>query len=131
MLLEHVMLVGLGGAIGSVLRYVTSLLAAHWLGDQFPYGTMIVNLVGAFVIGLVQQVGSDALLIPDNVRIFLTTGMMGGLTTYSTFSYETVRLMETGAWTEAWANIIVTTAVSIGLCFLGMAAGRLLIGVRG
>ena len=71
----------------------------------------------------------DSLLIPDNLRIFLTTGVMGGLTTYSTFSYETVRLMETGAWTQAWLNIAVTTTVAIGLCFLGMAAGRLLVGL--
>jgi len=123
-------LVGLGGAIGSVLRYLTSVLAAHWLGDQFPYGTMVVNLAGAFVIGFVQQIGADALLISDDLRIFLTTGMMGGLTTYSTFSYETVRLVEAGAWTSAWLNVAVTTAVAIGLCFLGMAAGRLLIGAR-
>jgi CrcB protein len=114
-----------------VLRYLTSVLAAHWLGDQFPYGTLVVNLVGSFAIGLVHQVGSDTLLIPDNLRVFLTTGVMGGLTTYSTFSYETVRLMETNAWTLAWLNIAVTTTVAIGLCFLGMATGRLLIGVRG
>ena len=124
------MLVGLGGAIGSVLRYLTSLLAVHWLGDQFPYGTLIVNLAGSFAIGLVHQLGSDALLVPDGLRIFLTTGIMGGLTTYSTFSYETVRLMETGAWTQAWINITVTTTVAIGLCLLGMAAGRHLLGLR-
>jgi CrcB protein len=124
------MLVGLGGAIGSVLRYLTSLLAVHWLGDQFPYGTLIVNLAGSFAIGLVHQLGSDALLVPDGLRIFLTTGIMGGLTTYSTFSYETVRLMETGAWTQAWINITVTTMVAIGLCLLGMAAGRHLLGMR-
>ena len=124
------MLVGLGGAIGSVLRYLTSVFAAHWLGDQFPYGTLIVNLVGSFAIGLVHQVGSDTLLIPDNLRLFLTTGIMGGLTTYSAFSYETARLMETNAWTLAWLNIAVTTTVAIGLCLLGMAAGRLLIGLR-
>ena len=125
------MLVGLGGAFGSVLRYLTSVLAVHWLGEQFPYGTLIVNLVGSFSIGLVHQLASDTLLIPDNLRIFLTTGVMGGLTTYSTFSYETARLMETGAWTQAWLNIAVTTAVAIGLCLLGMAAGRHLIGLRG
>jgi len=124
-------LVGLGGAIGSVLRYLTSVLAAHWLGEQFPYGTLIVNLVGSFAIGLVHQLASDTLLIPDNLRLFLTTGIMGGLTTYSAFSYETARLMETGAWTQAWLNIAVTTAVAIGLCLLGMAAGRHLIGLRG
>ena len=71
---------------------------------------------GAFVIGLVQQIGGEALLIPDNVRLFLTTGMMGGLTTYSTFSYETVRLMETNAWHQAWINIFVTTTTSRSAC---------------
>jgi len=126
-----VLLVGFGGAIGSILRFLTSILAAHWFGAEFPYGTMIVNLSGAFVIGVVQQIGGETLLIPDNVRIFLTTGMMGGLTTYSTFSYETVRLMETNAWHQAWINIFVTTTVCLGLCFLGMAVGRLVLTLRG
>jgi len=126
-----VLLVALGGAIGSVLRFLTSILAAHWFGAEFPYGTMIANLSGAFVIGLVQQIGGEALIIPDNVRVFLTTGMMGGLTTYSTFSYETVRLMETNAWSQAWINVVVTTAACLGLCFLGMAAGRLALTLRG
>ena len=125
------LLVGLGGAIGSILRFLTALVAAHWFGSEFPYGTLIVNLSGAFVIGLVQQVGGDSLLIPDSVRIFLTTGMMGGLTTYSAFTYETVRLMETNAWPQAWINIVVTTTVALGLCFLGMAVGRTLLSFRG
>lgn len=129
--MERILLVALGGAMGSVMRYVTSTLAALWFGVEFPYGTLIVNLSGAFVIGLVQEVGRDALLIPDSVRIFLTTGMMGGLTTYSTFSYETVRLMEAGAWHQAWINIIITTAICLCLCFLGIASGRFLLSVRG
>ena len=122
---------GVGGAIGSVLRFLTSLAAAQWLGADFPYGTLIVNLVGSFIIGFVQEIGGEALMIPDNIRLFLTTGVMGGLTTYSTFSYETVRLMETHAWTEAWLNIVVTAACALTLCFLGIAAGRLVIGLRG
>jgi len=65
-----VLLVGFGGAIGSILRFLTSILAAHWFGAEFPYGTMIANLSGAFAIGLVQQIGGETLLIPDNVRIF-------------------------------------------------------------
>lgn len=125
------LLVGFGGAIGSILRFLTSLVAAHWFGAEFPYGTLIVNLSGAFVIGLVQQIGGETLLIPDNVRIFLTTGMMGGLTTYSTFSYETVRLMETNAWHQAWINIFVTTTIALSLCFLGIAVGRLVLSLRG
>lgn len=125
------MLVGLGGAIGSILRLLVSLAAAQWLGADFPYGTLFVNLAGSFVIGFVQQIGGEALLIPDNVRLFLTTGMMGGLTTYSTFSYETIRLMETNAWQAAWVNVLVTTIAALGLCFLGIAAGRLVLGLRG
>ncbi len=125
------MLVGLGGAIGSVVRFLTSLVAAQWFGADFPYGTLVVNLVGAFTIGFVQEIGGEALMIPDNMRLFITTGIMGGLTTYSTFSYETVRLMETNAWNQAWINVVVTTTVALSLCFLGIAAGRAMISLRG
>ena len=125
------LLVGLGGAIGSILRFLTSIVAAHWFGAEFPYGTLIVNLSGAFVIGFVQQVGGETLLIPDNVRLFLTTGMMGGLTTYSAFSYETVRLMETSAWNQAWINVVVTTTIALSLCFLGISVGRFALSLRG
>lgn len=125
------MLVGLGGAIGSILRLLVSLAAAQWLGADFPYGTLFVNLAGSFVIGFVQQIGGEALLIPDNVRLFLTTGMMGGLTTYSAFSYETVHLIELGAWHYAVINVVLTTIACLLLCFLGIAVGRMLVPVRG
>jgi CrcB protein len=128
---ERALLITFGGAIGTLLRYLTSLMAAQWFGTEFPYGTLIVNLSGAFIIGLVQQLGTEALMIPDNTRLFLTTGMMGGLTTYSTFSYETVRLMESGAWSQAWINIFVTTVICLSLCFLGMGVGRVFVTPRG
>lgn len=128
---ERVLLIALGGALGTVLRYLTSGLAAQWLGVDFPYGTLIVNLVGSFLIGVIHQVGTESLVLPDDVRWFLTTGVMGGLTTYSAFSYETVRLMEARAWAVAWINVVVTTASCLTLCFLGIAAGRLLLGFRG
>lgn len=128
--MERALLITVGGAIGTLLRYLVSLLASQWLGTEFPYGTLIVNVSGAFVIGLVQQLGTEALLIPDNLRLFLTTGMMGGMTTYSTFSYETVQLMETGSWGQAGMNILVTTVICLGLCFLGMGVGRMLVTPR-
>ena len=129
--MERALLITFGGAIGTLLRYLTSLMAAQWFGTEFPYSTLIVNLSGAFIIGLVQQLGTEALMIPDSTRLFLTTGMMGGLTTYSTFSYETVRLMESGAWSQAWINIFVTTVICLSLCFLGMGVGRVFVTPRG
>ena len=120
----------LGGAIGTGLRYLTSGMAARWLGADFPYGTLIVNVVGSFLIGFIQHVGTVSLLIPETTRLFLTVGIMGGLTTYSSFSYETIRLAQIGAWGQAWVNVLVTTALCVGVCFLGIAAGRLIVGVR-
>lgn len=127
----RLLIICLGGATGTGLRYLTGLMAARWWGDDFPYGTLIVNLSGAFIVGFVQQIGRETMLIPDDLRLFLTTGMMGGFTTYSAFSYESVRLMETGAWHQAWVNIFVTTTVCLSLCFLGIAVGRLVLTMRG
>ena len=120
----------LGGAIGTGLRYVTSGVAARWLGADFPYGTLIVNIVGSFLIGLIQQIGTTTLVMPEATRLFLTVGIMGGLTTYSSFSYETVQLVAAGAWGQAWTNVLATTALCLAMCFLGIAVGRLVVGVR-
>ena len=128
--MERLLLICLGGAIGTGLRYLASGLAARWLGAEFPYGTLIVNVVGSFLIGLIQQIGIATLLVPEATRLFLTVGIMGGLTTYSSFSYETVRLVEVGAWGQAGVNVLATTALCLVVCFLGIAVGRLVVGVR-
>ena len=128
--MARVLLVAAGGAVGSAVRYLVALAAVAWLGPTFPWGTLAVNLVGSFLIGLVQQLAVEALVLGEDTRLFLTTGVMGGLTTYSAFSYETVRLFETGAAWQAWLNVIVTTAVCLGLCFLGLTTGRVLLAPR-
>ena len=125
--MERFLFICLGGAIGTGLRYLTANLAVRWLGADFPYGTLIVNVVGSFLIGLIQQVGATSLLIPETTRLFLTVGIMGGLTTYSSFSYETLRLAQIGAWSQAWINVLVTTAVCLGVCFLGIVVGRMIV----
>jgi CrcB protein len=124
---ERFLFICLGGAIGTGLRYLTASLAVRWLGADFPYGTLIVNVVGSFLIGLIQQVGATSLLIPETTRLFLTVGIMGGLTTYSSFSYETLRLAQIGAWGQAWINVLVTTAVCLGVCFFGIVVGRMIV----
>jgi CrcB protein len=128
--MERFLVVCLGGAIGTGLRYVTGGLAARWLGADFPYGTLIVNVVGSFLIGLIHEIGTTTPIISESTRLFLTVGIMGGLTTYSAFSYETVRLAQSGAWGHAWINVLATTALCLAVCFLGMATGRLVVGLR-
>jgi len=129
--MQRLLFISLGGAIGTALRFITSVLAARWFGTEFPYGTLIVNLVGAFAIGLVQQIGTSTLMISDDTRLFLATGIMGGLTTYSAFSYETIRLVELGSWPAAWINVLLTTTACLGLCYLGIGFGRYLLAWRG
>jgi CrcB protein len=126
----RLLLVALGGALGSALRYLVATAAVAWVGPAFPWGTLVVNLAGSFLIGLVQQLATEGLLLGEDARLFLTAGVLGGLTTYSAFSYETVRLLETGAWWPAWLNVAITTAACLTLCFLGLTTGRVLLAPR-
>ncbi len=129
--MNGVILVAVGGAAGSVLRYLSNGLAVRWLGLDFPYGTLIVNVAGSFLIGLVQALAEEAAVLPEPARLFLSVGVMGGFTTYSAFSFETVRLVELDAFGRALANVVVTTGACLGVCVLGMAAGRVLLALRG
>src|SRR6185503_14494111 len=100
--MRELVLVCAGGAFGSGVRYLVAVGAVRWLGTEFPYGTLAVNLVGSFLIGLVQELAASRALSEES-RLLLSTGVMGGLTTYSAFSYETVRLAQAGAWRAASA----------------------------
>lgn len=126
--MERLLLVAAGGALGSALRYLVATAALVWLGPAFPWGTLAVNLAGSFLIGVVQAVVAHRLVLGEETRLFLTTGVMGGFTTYSAFSYETVGLMERGAWGAAWLNVALTTAACLAACYLGIVTGRLLRG---
>jgi CrcB protein len=119
----HLALICVGGALGTCTRYLAGVLAVHWLGMGFPYGTLAVNVAGAFLIGLVQHLAAAA-LVPEGLRLFLAVGVLGGMTTFSSFSYETVRLMSVDAWGKAWANLVVTNGLCLVLCWLGMTVGR-------
>ena len=79
--MQRLVLVCVGGAVGTGLRYLVAIVAARWLGSDFPWGTLAVNLVGAFLIGLVQQLAAVPVLSEEG-RLLLSTGVMGGLTTY-------------------------------------------------
>lgn len=126
----RLLLICLGGALGTGLRYFAAGLLASWLGSGFPYGTLAVNVVGSFLIGTIQEVGLTTLLLPSTARLALTVGVLGGFTTYSSFSYETLRLAEEGAWLRASTNVVLTTGACLGGCYLGIVVARALVGLR-
>jgi CrcB protein len=120
--------VALGGAIGTAIRYGAALLAARWLGPELPYGTLAVNLCGAYAIGLAQELAAITFAIPEPVRLFIVTGILGGMTTYSAFTYEAVRMMAFGEWGKACFYVLATNLLCFALCWLGIATARALTG---
>ncbi len=118
-----VLYVGLGGFIGCILRYLVNLLAPKLLGAQFPYATLIVNTLGAFLIGLVLTLGENR--ISPEAKVFLVTGILGGFTTFSAFSYETLSLFSAGNYGAGLLNIGLNVCFSLGGVVLGTAAARL------
>ena len=117
-----------GSALGGGARYLMSQAALRLLGTAFPYGTLTVNVLGSFLIGLIMHVGLETTLISPSVRIFLTTGVMGGLTTYSTFNYETLQYFQEGAWAMGSLNVAATLVLCLAAGALGLASARWLVG---
>jgi len=119
----QVLLIGLGGAIGTLVRYGVGLWAAKALGTGFPYATLIVNIAGCFFITLVAHTALVTTLISPTMRLTLMTGFMGGLTTYSSFDFETTNLLRQGSWWLAGVNVAVTLVLcfAAGLAGLGLA----------
>jgi CrcB protein len=111
----EVMLVAIGGGAGAVGRYLTTLLAVRLWGESFPWGTMIVNLGGCFAIGLVYAVGVEAGGIAPRLRLFLMTGLLGGLTTFSAFGLETSALLMQGTGWYSALNVIGNVAGGVAL----------------
>ncbi len=112
------------GALGCLARYYLSGWVYGLMGRAFPYGTFAVNIVGAFFIGLVMEFGLRGTFIPQNLRVGLTIGFMGGLTTFSTFSYETFKLLEDGQFVTAFANVLASVAVCLICTWFGIFVAR-------
>lgn len=109
---------------GGLTRYYLSGWVYSLLGRAFPYGTFAVNIIGAYFIGLIMELGLRSAIIPDTLRLGLTVGFMGGLTTFSTFSYETFRLLEDGQFLVAFANVLASVAVCLLFTWLGIVTIR-------
>ena len=126
--MTRLLLVCLGGALGSGARYLVSVGVVAAFGIGFPYGTLIVNLAGSFAVAFVMQLSMTGDLLSPEWRLLLTTGVMGGFTTYSTFNYETLAYFRTGAWGIAVINVVATVLGCLVAGLAGFALARMLFG---
>lgn len=119
--------VALGGAFGSVLRYVLGFAFAQQFGPGFPWGTMFINVTGSFVIGLVWQFSlASSIEMPPFMRVLLMAGVLGGYTTFSTFSLEATSLISEGALGLAAMYVLGSVGAGLAATFLGMMLARAL-----
>jgi len=124
----RILLVGLGGALGTIARYLFGGWAQRVLGSAFPYGTIAINTLGSFLIVIIMHASISKGLVSADARLFLTTGMMGGFTTYSTFNYETIRFFQDGSALLGGVNVAVTVTSCLIAGGLGVATARWLFG---
>ena len=121
-----IVFVAIGGGIGATTRYLVSTWAAARFGSTFPYGTLIVNVVGCFIIGAFMSIATEKLIVNPYWRLFIAVGFLGGLTTFSSFSFETLRLLEEADIMQAFANVGLNVLVGLTATWLGIAAAKLL-----
>jgi CrcB protein len=119
--------IGLGGAVGTLARYGVAIWCQQRFGASFPWGTLVVNVIGSFLLAVVMQVAISTTLLSETSRLALSTGVMGGFTTYSSFNYETTKLLEEGAWKTACVNVAVTVLACLIAGLLGAALARRLV----
>ena len=118
--MQKIICVGVGGCIGAVIRYLVTIQSTKMINSDFPLGTLIVNVVGGFLIGMIVELSMSTDMISPNLKLFLTTGIMGGLTTFSTFSLETINLISDGRYLLGTANVFLNVFLSLG----GVALAR-------
>jgi CrcB protein len=119
----NLLLIAIGGAIGSVARYLLSTFVLRVSGTLFPLGTFVVNAIGCFVFGLIAGAAEQRVALPPEARLFLLVGILGGFTTFSSYAYESFALIRGGEL--LWASINIAGQVLIGVAGVtaGMAAG--------
>ncbi|HXI20740.1 MAG TPA: fluoride efflux transporter CrcB [Gemmatimonadales bacterium] len=122
--------VAVGSAIGGVGRFLLGGLVQRVAGGTFPWGTLVINVTGSVLLGFLYRYATDSAAISPEMRALLTIGFCGGYTTFSTFSFETVRLLEDGELTRGFLYLGLSVVLALGGTLLGIAAGRELLALR-
>ncbi|MBC2773854.1 fluoride efflux transporter CrcB [Rhizobium sp. AQ_MP] len=120
----NILLVAVGGAAGSVARYLTGIAMTRLLGPGFPWGTITVNIIGSFIIGLLTEMMARKFSAPLELRLLLVVGFLGGFTTFSSFSLDTMALFERGEGLTAFVYVAASVLLSLAAAFGGLALGR-------
>ena len=129
--MSEIFWIAIGGVLGTLSRYGLTGLTYRILDrEQFPFGTLLVNVLGSFAIGIIMQLGSATTLIPRTTRVTATIGFLGAFTTFSTFSYETVKLIEDRMWSAALLNAGSNVFGCCFACWLGIVCANALTGGR-
>jgi CrcB protein len=116
--MTNVLFVALGGSIGAVLRYLLSIFMIQLFGSSFPFGTLLVNVLGSFCMGIVYALGQVSHLSPE-LKALVGVGLLGALTTFSTFSNETLLLMQQGYWFKALMNVLLNISLCLFMVYVG------------
>jgi CrcB protein len=124
-MLTRLLLVGVGGFLGSVMRYLLGSWVQTMFGGRFPLGTLTVNVIGCFGIGLLMGVAEFRSALSAEVRLFAIVGVLGGFTTFSTFSYDTVELGRAVSSFSALLNVGASLALGLTATWLGLALARM------
>jgi CrcB protein len=122
--------VAIGGAVGSVARLLLSGAIQQRAGTAFPAGTLVINVVGSLLLGFLLRYALGSTSVSPEARALLTTGFCGGFTTFSTFSYETVTLVEDGDWGRAGAYVALSVVLSLVACAAGVVLARQALAAR-
>ncbi|CZE45769.1 fluoride efflux transporter CrcB [Campylobacter geochelonis] len=118
------LLVGVGGFFGAILRAVITQICFKILPQTLPFGTLFVNVMGGFLIGVFMTL-SDKFVINSELRSLLVTGFLGALTTFSTFAYENILLLQSGNFTSFGLNVILNVSLSVLACYAGVLIANL------
>ncbi len=126
--MQNYIIVFIGAGFGGALRYWGSDFVYKFLPSTFPYGTLFVNILGSFIIGLVIYYFDNNKIISHDLRLFLTTGFCGGLTTFSTFSFETINFLKEKEYYLAGSNALLNVFLTLAALFISYKISNLLVG---